>query len=273
MVHGETSTGRMHPLAEIGQACRELDVLFVVDAVATIGGTDVRVDEWRIDAAIGGTQKCLSVPSGMAPLTFNERAAAKIHKRKSIERGLRDPSTSLQSVGRPISSNYLDLAQLQDYWSPSRLNHHTEATSMLYALREGLRIVLEEGLTERFARHKRHEKALVAGIQAMGLTLFGDLTCKLPVVTCVNIPEGISGDSVLRMMLREFSVEIVSSFGPLKGKIWRIGSMGYSCNQKNVLQVLSALEAVLVRHQAKINVGCAVQAALDVYLEGNEAYA
>ncbi|WP_199617620.1 pyridoxal-phosphate-dependent aminotransferase family protein [Paenibacillus alkalitolerans] len=272
MVHGETSTGRMQPLAEIGHACRDLDVLFVVDAVATIGGTDVRTDEWMIDAAIGGTQKCLSVPAGMAPLTFNERAEAKIRARKSIERGLRDPNAPAAAFGRVIRSNYLDLGQLQDYWSPSRLNHHTEATSMLYALREGLRIVLEEGLEERFARHKKHEEALVAGIEAMGLSLFGDPGCKLPVVTCVTIPDGISGDSVIRMLLREFSVEIASSFGPLKGQIWRIGSMGYSCSQRNVLHVLSALEAVLIRHKAAIVPGRAVQAALDIYLKGNDAY-
>lgn len=271
MVHGETSTGRIHPLAEIGNACREQDVLFIVDAVATIGGVDVRVDEWMIDAAIGGTQKCLSIPSGMAPLTFNDRVEAKIRKRKTIERGLRDPNSAI-STGRTIRSNYLDLGQLQDYWSPSRLNHHTEATSMTYALREGLRIVLEEGLEERFARHKFHEKALMAGIEAMGLKLFGDPTCKMPVVTCIEIPEGIDGVSVIQMMLREFSVEIVSSFGPLKGKIWRIGSMGYSCNQKNVLQVLGALEAVLIRHKAKINASAAVQAALDIYLAGKDGY-
>jgi (S)-ureidoglycine-glyoxylate aminotransferase len=272
MVHGETSTGRMQPLAEIGQACRELGSLFVVDAVATIGGVDVRTDEWSIDAVIGGTQKCLSVPSGMAPLAFSERAEAKIKARKSIERGLRDANSPVADLDRVIRSNYFDLAQLQDYWSPKRLNHHTEATSMLYALREGLRIVLEEGLEERFARHKKHERALVAGIEAMGLSLFGDPGCKLPVVTCVNIPEGISGDSVMRMMLREFSVEVASSFGPLKGKIWRIGSMGYSCSQKNVLHVLSAFEAVLIRHKAPIAPGRAVQAALDIYLEGNAAY-
>ncbi|ALS20454.1 pyridoxal-phosphate-dependent aminotransferase family protein [Paenibacillus naphthalenovorans] len=267
MVHGETSTGRMQPLQEIGRACRELDALFIVDAVATIGGTDVRVDEWMIDAAIGGTQKCLSVPSGMVPITYNERAEAKIRRRKQVERGLRDPHVDLSCSGRTIRSNYFDLSQLQDYWGPRRLNHHTEATSMLYALREGLRLVLEEGLEQRFARHKLQEMALVAGLQAMGLLLFGDPDCKLPVVTCVQVPEGISGDSVMHMLLSEFSVEIASSFGPLKGKIWRIGTMGYSSNQRNVLHVLGALEAVLIRHRAKIDAGRAVQAALDVYME------
>ncbi|MBP2625382.1 MAG: Serine--pyruvate transaminase [Firmicutes bacterium] len=265
MVHGETSTGCMQPLKEIGEACRELDILFVVDAVATIGGTAVEVDEWKIDAAIGGTQKCLSVPSGMAPITFNSRIEAVVLERKKVERGLVDPSEQNKKQVRMIRSNYFDLAQLMDYWSPVRLNHHTEATSMLYALREGLRIVLEEGLEARFARHKLHEKALVRGIQAMGLKIYGDPHCKLPVVTSITIPDGIDGESVRRMLLQDFQIEIASSFGPLKGKIWRIGSMGYSCRKKNVLHVLGALEAVLIRHKAKVCAGEAVQAALDVY--------
>lgn len=265
MVHGETSTGCMQPLKEIGEACRERDILFVVDAVASIGGVDVKVDEWKIDAAIGGTQKCLSVPSGMAPITFNSRIEKWLLERKKIERGLVDPGEKRIEQTRMIRSNYFDLSQLMDYWGPARLNHHTEATSMLYALREGLRIVLEEGLEERFRRHRLHEKALVLGIESMGLQLYGDASCKLPVVTCITIPAGIDGESVRSMLLRDFDIEIASSFGPLKGKIWRIGTMGYSCRKKNVLHVLGALEAVLLRHGAEIKVGHAVQAALDVY--------
>jgi (S)-ureidoglycine-glyoxylate aminotransferase len=265
MVHGETSTGCMQPLKEIGEICRERDVLFVVDAVASIGGVDVKVDEWKIDAAIGGTQKCLSVPSGIAPITFNSRVEALLLQRKKIEQGLVEPGSKRMVHTRTIRSNYFDLSQLMDYWSPARLNHHTEATSMLYALREGLRIVLEEGLENRFSRHKLHEKALVQGIQAMGLELYGNPACKLPVVTCITIPDGIDGESVRSMLLHDFDIEIASSFGPLKGKIWRIGTMGYSCRKKNVLHVLGALEAVLLRHGAKIQIGYAVQAALDIY--------
>ncbi|ORX80997.1 aminotransferase, class V family protein [Basidiobolus meristosporus CBS 931.73] len=267
MVHGETSTGCMQPLKEIGEACREKDILFVVDAVASIGGVDVRVDEWKIDACIGGTQKCLSAPSGMAPITFNSRVEALLLQRKNIEQGLAEQKASEAVRSRIIRSNYFDLSQLMDYWSPTRLNHHTEATSMLYALRESLRIVLEEGLEERFARHRFHERALVKGLQAMGLELYGDSRSKLPVVTCISIPEGIDGESVRSMLLRDFEIEIASSFGPLKGKIWRIGAMGFSCRKKNILSVLAALEAVLVRHGAKINPSKGVQAALDVYQE------
>ncbi|MCR2807612.1 pyridoxal-phosphate-dependent aminotransferase family protein [Paenibacillus soyae] len=266
VVHGETSTGRLQPLEGIGDACREIDALLVVDAVATIGGVKVATDEWGIDAVIGGTQKCLSVPSGLAPVTYNGRAEAKLLKRKRIERGLLTGDEAYDPAHRPILSNYLDLSQLQDYWSPARLNHHTEATTMLYALREGLRLVLQEGLEARFARHRRQEAALVAGLEAMGLALYGDPSCKMPVVTCIEIPEGVDGESVRSMLLDEFGIEIASSFGPLKGRIWRIGTMGYSCSKRNVLLTLGALEAVLLRHRCKLPApGAAVQAALDAY--------
>lgn len=265
MVHAETSTGRMQPLKEIGHACRELDVLFIVDAVASIGGTEVKVDEWKLDAVIGGTQKCLSVPSGMAPITYNDRIESILLQRKRIEQGLMQGIIPEQGTDRRIRSNYFDLSQLQDYWSPRRLNHHTEATSMLYALHEGLRIVLQEGLEARFDRHRLNEKALVEGIRAMGLSLFGNDKCKLPVVTCIQIPNGVDGESVRMMLLDDFGIEIASSFGPLHGKIWRIGTMGYSCRKTNILHVLAALEAVLIRHGVRVNRGDGVQAALDVY--------
>ncbi|GER67606.1 purine catabolism protein PucG [Weizmannia acidilactici] len=266
MVHGETSTGRMQPLEEIGKACREQGVLLVVDAVASIGGVDVKTDEWFIDALVAGTQKCLSVPSGMAPITYNERVEKIVLARKKVERGIAtDEDHAYTRSMRPIASNYFDLGMLQDYWSPRRLNHHTEATSMIYALREGLRLVLEEGLKARFLRHKLHEKALIAGLEAMGLTLFGNPAHKLPCVTCVEIPNGTDGESVRSMLLDEFGIEIASSFGPLHGKIWRIGTMGYGCRKDNVLTLLGALEAVLIRHGVKLNRGEGLQAALDVY--------
>ncbi|MBY0095757.1 pyridoxal-phosphate-dependent aminotransferase family protein [Mesobacillus maritimus] len=266
IVHGETSTGRMQPLAEIGKACREQDVLLVVDAVASIGGVEVKTDEWQIDGIIGGTQKCLSVPSGMAPITFNERIEKLILERKKVEAGIATEADQRYKRSRlAIASNYFDLSMLMDYWSPRRLNHHTEATSMIYALHEGLRLVLGEGLDNRFARHKLHEKALVAGIEAMGLSLFGDARHKLPCVTCIEIPGGVDGESVRNMLLEDFSIEIAPSFGPLHGKIWRIGTMGYSCRKENVLAVLGALEAVLIRHTVAVNRGEALQAALDVY--------
>ncbi|MDO7905583.1 alanine--glyoxylate aminotransferase family protein [Paenibacillus sp. JX-17] len=263
VVHGETSTGQMQPLGEVGTACRELDILLVTDAVATLGGTPVETDEWKLDAVIGGTQKCLSIPSGLAPITYNDRVERRLKQRRSVEKGLQN--SEAESSHLRINSNYLDLSQLQDYWGPSRLNHHTEATSMQYGLHEGLQVILEEGLQARFARHKLNEEALVAGLQAMGLQLYGDKTSKLPVVTCVQIPSSVNGEFTRQMLLNHFGVEIAGSFGPLQGKIWRIGTMGYSCRKTNILQVLMALEAVLIHQGMKLPAGEGVQAALHRY--------
>ncbi len=263
MVHGETSTGRMQPLEELGKFCRENTILLVVDAVATLTGAEFKTDDWNIDAVITGTQKCLSVPTGMAPLTYNDRVEKILKDRRKVEQGLQIDSHN----DRMISTNYLDLSQIQEYWSPSRLNHHTEATTMLYALREGLRIIKEEGLEARIIRHALNEKALVAGIEAMGLEVFGDKVNKMPTVTCVSVPEGVKESEIRMGMIEDFGVEIAAAFGSLSGKIWRIGSMGYSSRKENVLRVLSALEATLIRKGAKVNKGDALQAALDIYDE------
>jgi (S)-ureidoglycine-glyoxylate aminotransferase len=161
----------------------------------------------------------------------------------------------------------LDLSQIQDYWSPDRLNHHTEATSMLYALREGLRIIKEEGLEARIERHRIHGEALAAGLQAMGVALFGSDEHKMPVVTLIKVPEGVDEASVRNTMIHEFGIEIAGAFGPLQGKVWRIGTMGYSCRKNNILRVLGALEATLIYHGAKVNRGDALQAALAFYAE------
>ena len=261
IVHGETSTGRMQPLKELGHYCRERDILLVVDAVATLTGAELKTDEWKIDAVISGTQKCLSVPTGLAPLTYNDRVAKVLKERRKVEQGLNKDDQN----DRMISTNYLDLSQIQDYWLPSRLNHHTEATTLIYGIREGLRIIMEEGLEDRIARHAYHEKALVEGLEAMGLEIFGEAEHKMPTVTCVMVPEGVVESEVRLDMIQHFGVEIAAAFGPLTGKLWRVGSMGYSCRKENVLRVLSALEATLIRKGAKINKGEALQAALDSY--------
>lgn len=263
IVHGETSTGCMQPLKELGHFCRDNDTLLVVDAVATLGGVEFKTDDWKIDAVIGGTQKCLAVPSGMAPITYNNRIEEILLQRKDIEKGLSPDGTN----ERRIQSNYLDLSQIQDYWTPDRLNHHTEATSMLYALREGLRIIKEEGLEERIARHQLHGEALVAGLQAMGVELFGSDATKMPVVTIVKVPEGLDEASIRNTLLQQFGIEIAGAFGPLKGKVCRIGTMGYSCRKNNILGVLGALEATLIYHGAKVNRGEALQAALEFYAD------
>ncbi len=267
LVHGETSTGRFQKFDGIGDACRDAGTLFVVDAVATLSGMPFLTDEWKVDIAVAGAQKCLSVPAGMAPLTWNDRAEARMRARRRVERGLRT-AQDVEGDRPPIRSNYLDLVQLGDYWSPARLNHHTEATVMLYALREGLRLVLEEGLEERWARHRLHEAALVAGIKAMGLSLYGESASKMPMVTCVQVPPGVDADAVRAFLLDRFGVEIASSFGPLKGKIWRIGTMGYSASRFNVLHGLGALEASLLHFGVPVAAGAAVQAALYAYEAG-----
>jgi (S)-ureidoglycine---glyoxylate transaminase len=270
IVHGETSTGCIQPLEKIGAACREHGSLFLVDATATIGGVEFRMDDWNVDAVAGGTQKCISGPSGTSPISFNDRAAEKMEPRRQVELGIRS-ETDEDAEALPVRSNYFDLTQLQDYWSPRRLNHHTEATSMLYALYESLRIIAEEGLDERAFRHTLHEKALMAGVQAMGLEIYNNHAHKLPVVTCIRIPDGVDDEAVRLLMLEEFGVEIASSFGPLKGKIWRIGSMGYSARKENVYHVLFALEAALTSCGASIHHGRAVAAAMEIYKKSNSA--
>ena len=263
-IHGETSTSMMQPLDEIGKICKKYDALLIVDTVATLGGVDIRVDEWGLDACIAGTQKCISAPSGSALITYNDKISEIVNKRKKVEKGIRT-TDDVDGTLPGIPSNYLDMAQLEDYWSPRRLNHHTEATSMQYAVHEALRVILQEGLQERFARHNLNNEALCAGLQAMGLTIFGDIKHKMPVVTAINIPEGIDGPTLRGQLLNDFGIEVATSFGPLDGKIIRIGNMGYSSQKRNILILLAALESVLVGNKVKINAGDGVQAAIEVY--------
>jgi len=264
VVHGDTSTSMAQPLAEVGGICRRYDCLLYVDATATLGGMDFPVDAWQIDAASAGLQKCLSGPPGSAPVTFNERVERLVLARKHIEAGIR-PSGFVPLGGPRIRSNYFDLAMLMDYWGEARLNHHTEATSMLYAARECARLVLREGLQEAFARHAAASRALTAGLAAMDLELFGDQGNKMSNITAVRIPDGIDGEKVRRAMLEDFGVEIGTSFGPLRGRIWRIGTMGYNCRKQNVLICLGALEAVLRRAGFAIAAGAGVDAAYAAY--------
>jgi len=262
IVHGESSTGALQPLEEIGKFCRENDILFVVDCVPTLGGVEFKTDEWNIDAAISGTQKCLAIPTGYSPLTYNDRVGKILEERKKIEMGL-----DLKSENpRRIQSNYFDLSQIQEYWGPSRLNHHTEPTTLLYGLREGLRLIKEEGIDNRIKRHTIHGEALVKGIQAAGVKIFNDLDTKMPVVTLVETPEGVDEAKIRATMVNDFGIEIAGGFGPLAGKTFRIGNMGYGCRKDNILGCLAALEATLVYHGAKgINVGDGVQAAMEYY--------
>ena len=262
--HGDTSTTMAQPLKELGVLCRAHDALLYVDATATLGGMDLPTDAWQLDVVSAGLQKCLGGPSGSAPLTLNARAEARILRRRHTEAGLRTADTA-EGEGPVIRTNYFDLAMIMDYWSDKALNHHTEATSMLYAARECARIVLQEGLAAAFQRHARASRALTAGLQAMGLALFGDQKHKMANVTGVYIPEGVDGDRVRRALLDDFNIEIGTSFGPLHGRIWRIGTMGYNARSDAVLNTLGALEAVLAQEKPKLPRGAAVDAALAVY--------
>ena len=262
--HGDTSTTMAQPLAELGKLCRQQEVLLYVDATATLGGMDLPVDSWQLDVVSAGLQKCLGGPSGSAPLTLNDRAEKRILKRRHTEQGLRKPDEP-QGEGPIIRSNYFDLAMIMDYWSDRALNHHTEATSMLYAARECARILLKEGLPKAFARHALASKALSAGLRAMGLELFGNQEHKMPNVTGVHIPQGVDGDRVRNALLAHFNIEIGTSFGPLHGRIWRIGTMGYNARPDAVLVTLGALEAALAGEGFKLPRGAAVDAALSVY--------
>ena len=242
--HGDTSTTMAQPLADLGNFCRKSDAILYVDATATLGGMELPTDAWQLDVVSAGLQKCLGGPPGSAPLTLNQRAEARILRRRHTEEGIRQPGEP-QGDGPVIRSNYFDLAMIMDYWSDKALNHHTEATSMLYAAHECARILLEEGLQKSFARHARASQALVAGLQAMGLKLYGDLAHKMPNVTGVYIPEGVDGEAVRRALLEQHNIEIGTSFGPLRGRIWRIGTMGYNARPEAVEQTLRALDAVL----------------------------
>lgn len=264
LVQGDTSTTMAQPLADIGPMCRRHGVLLHVDATASVTGMDLPMDEWQIDAVSVGLQKCLSGPPGIAPISFNERVEQLVLHRKHVEQGIRD-GQFIDGDGPIIQSNYFDLAMLMDYWSEQRLNHHTEATSMLYAARECARIVLQEGLAPRFARHRLASTALSEGLQAMGLELYGNQRYKMPNITAVYIPEQVSGDAVRHSMLQDFGIEIGTSFGPLHGKIWRIGTMGYGCTKQNILTCLVALETCLRQSGFKLSPSAGAAAAAAVY--------
>ena len=260
-VQGDTSTTMAQPLDAIGRICREQGALVYVDATASVAGMPLETDAWQLDAVSAGLQKCLSGPPGIAPMTFNDRVEAIVRSRRHVEQGIR-PDDYEAAAGRIIQSNYFDLSMLMDYWSDSRLNHHTEATSMLYAARECARIVVDEGLERRFDRHARASRAMTAGLAAMDLELFGDQAHKMPNVTGVHIPDGVPGDAVRAALLENFGLEIGTSFGPLHGRIWRIGTMGYGCRRDNVMTCLAALEVTLRRFGHASAPGAGVDAAL-----------
>ena len=263
---GDTSTTMLQPLAEIGKICHRYGALLQVDATATIAGAPLPVDAWEIDGVTAGLQKCLAGPSGAAPVTLSDAMAKVIYRRRHIEEGVR-PAGYVPGEGSMISSNYFDLAMVMDYWSDLALNHHTEATTMLYGARECARIFVKEGHAAIYRRHAHASRAMVAGLQGMGLKLFGDVANKMPNVTGAYIPAGVNGDRARNALLNDFNIEIGTSFGPLHGKIWRIGAMGYNARSDCVLNTLAALEVVLAAEGYQFTRGAGVDAAYQVYHE------
>jgi (S)-ureidoglycine-glyoxylate aminotransferase len=263
VVHGDTSTTVAQPLDELGVICARHGVLLYTDATASLGGNTFETDAWGIDVATAGLQKCLGGPSGSAPITLSERAVAVINARKSIEAGIRSDGDEISS--HPIRSNYFDLAMILDYWGPKRLNHHTEATTALYGARECARLLLEEGVPEAIERHRLHGAAMATGLSALGLTLFGDQGVKMNNVVGVEIPAGINDAAARAAMLNDYGIEIGTSFGPLVGRVWRIGTMGYNARRDTVLLTLAALEQVLRRGGFTAPAGSGAGAALDFY--------
>lgn len=229
IVHGETSTGALQRLDELGALCRERDRLLLVDAVATLGGVELRVDDWRIDACYSGSQKCLSAPPGLAPLTFGPRAAERLRRRRG-----------------KVASWYFDLSGLESYWSEGkRTYHHTAPISMNYALHQALALVIEEGLEKRWARHLEHSRALVAGLEALGFRLFAREGGRMPVVNAVWIPDGLADEAAVRRRLLDVhGIEIAGGLGAVAGKVWRIGLMGESCSRESVVALLGALQEI-----------------------------
>ncbi|MBH0114945.1 alanine--glyoxylate aminotransferase family protein [Novosphingobium sp. YJ-S2-02] len=265
-IHGDTSTTMAQPLDGFGALCRAAGALSYVDATATIGGMELAADRWDVDVVTGGLQKCLGGPSGSAPITISEAAAEQIFARRHTEAGIRMAGL-VDGQGPRIGSNYFDLAMIMDYWSEKRLNHHTEATSMLYAARECARVALAEGLATRYDRHARAGRAMTAGLRAMGLTVFGDDAHRMTNVTGAHIPEGIDGEAVRRTMREAFEIEIGTAFGPLQGKVWRLGAMGYNAMRHKVLITLGALEASLRMAGFALPLGEAVPAAMAAWTD------
>lgn len=228
VVHGETSTGIRQPLKDIGMLVREREKLFLVDTVCSLGGAHIPVDEYLIDICYSGGQKCIGGPAGISCITLNDRAMALIDSRS-----------------RPVDTWYLDLTLIRKYWLSDRGYHHTAPGSLIYALHEALRLVQEEGLQERFARHQKCGDLLKTGLTQLGLELFGDPENRLPMLTCVMIPDGVDDAAVRGRLLQDYGIEIVGGLGPLKGKAWRIGLMGYSCSERNVRYLIAALREIL----------------------------
>ena len=248
IVHAETSTGALQSLDDIAGIVHDADALLLVDCVTSLGGLPVEIDRLSIDAAYSGSQKCLSCPPGLGPVTFGPRALEAMDTRKT-----------------KVSSWYLDISMLRNYWGADRAYHHTAPINMNYGLHQALRRVLDEGLETRFARHQLHHCALKAGLAAMGIEYSVPEGQQLPMLNSVLIPDGVNDGEVRSQLLNEFGIEIGGGLGPVKGKTWRIGLMGETAKKSNVILFLGALEQCLNQQGVKLTAGAGVAASGNVY--------
>lgn len=246
IVHAETSTGVCQPLQEISKIVHDAGALLLVDTVTSLAGMKVDVDGWQIDACYSGTQKCLSCPPGLAPVTFSEAAVKAIDNRKT-----------------KVQSWYLDITMIRKYWGSERLYHHTAPVNMNYALLESLRMIKEEGLEQRWARHLANHKLLKAGLAAIGIEYVPQPGYELPMLNAVTIPAGVNDVTVRKQLLSEFNIEIGGGLGDFKGKAWRIGLMGSASTPGNVMLFLSALEKCLAAQGVKFKPGASIAAAIN----------
>src|ERR1700675_4089299 len=257
LAQGETSSGVLTQLADFRKVADELGALLIVDAVASLAAVPLNVDRERVDICFSGTQKAISAPPGMSPITVSPRAEEVFRTRKT-----------------KVQSWYFDLTTAMNYWGKERLYHHTPPISLIYALRDAMRIVMQEGLAVRWERHRTNQLALIAGIEAMGMGLLvTNPADRLPTVTAVMIPNGIDDVKVRNQLLEEFNIEIAGGFGPVKGKIWRVGLMGYCSQKPFVLLFLSALEKVLQDQGCRAPAGAGVAAAIQNYSHAETATA
>jgi alanine-glyoxylate transaminase / serine-glyoxylate transaminase / serine-pyruvate transaminase len=257
VTHGESSTSVVTDLDNMRKVADELGALLVVDTVSTLAGVPINVDRTKIDICFSGSQKALSAPPGMAPITVSPRGEDVLRARKT-----------------PVQSWYFDLTTTMNYWGKERTYHHTAPISLVFAMREALRIVLEEGLEARWARHAENRDALVAGLEAMGLEMFVENPKDRQVtVTGIKVPHGVEDGKLRNQLLDEFNIEIGGGFGSIKGKLWRVGLMGYGCQKNNVLLFLAALEKCLLDQNFRLPAGAGVGAAIRSYADAHAAVA
>ncbi len=248
IVMAETSTGAWQPIEEISKVVHDAGAMLLVDAVTALGGIPVEVDKWNIDAIYSGTQKCLSCPPGLSPVSFGARATEAILSRKT-----------------KVQSWYLDVTLLAKYWGRERVYHHTAPINMTYALYEALRLIHEEGLENCFARHRRNHEALAAGLAALGIEYTAQEGHRLPMLNAVRIPAGVDDAKLRGDLLNRFGIEIGGGLGAFKGKVWRIGLMGYAARENNVLLLLAALEQLLAEQRHRFDHGASIAAATKMY--------